>query len=188
MADIHGDSLFFQGKVLVSEPLSSDVYFHRSVVLVTGHESDGAFGVILNKPVENRVNEVLIDFPEFDAPIYLGGPVRHENIFFIHTLPNITDSLEIIPGLFWGGQFDQIKDLVAGGKISQTQLRFYLGYAGWSKNQLEEEILSESWVVSSLPISTMMTPDTTKLWKACVLNLGKPYSEWIKYPNDPRLN
>lgn len=178
----------FQGRILVSEPLFTDMYFHRSVILVAGHEKEGAFGIIINKPIQNQVNEVLVDFPEFDAPVYLGGPVRSESVFFIHTIPNVDDSLEIVKGLYWGGRFDIIKTLVAEGNVTPDQLRFFLGYSGWSENQLEGEIASESWVLSDLSVDKIMLPDTTRLWKECVMKLGKPYSEWAKYPSDPRMN
>ena len=87
-----------------------------------------------------------------------------------------------------GGNFDHIKELVAKKEVNQTQLRFYVGYVGWTENQLESEVVSNVWVSTDLTIPEIMIPDTTKLWKQCVVKLGQPYSEWAKYPSDPRMN
>ena len=83
---------------------------------------------------------------------------------------------------------DGLDTLVAQGKVNQTQLRFYLGYAGWSENQLEGELLSQSWVATELSIPQIMLPDTTKLWKESLRKIGPPYADWAKYPSDPRMN
>jgi len=71
-----------QGVILISEPSLRDFYFRQSVVLLAEHNEDGSFGIIINKPIETRLNEVLKDFTDLDIPIYLGGPVKTDSIFF----------------------------------------------------------------------------------------------------------
>ena len=94
-----------RGKILISEPLLMDYYFKRSVVLLAEHNDEGSFGVIMNKPLAVKLNEVVKDFPEFDSEIYLGGPVQSDSLFFIHTLGDkIEGSQEIIEGIYWGGE------------------------------------------------------------------------------------
>ena len=89
-----------KGRILISEPFLIDYYFKRSVVLLAEHNDEGSFGLIINKPVDMHLGDVLRDFPEFDAPIYLGGPVKTENLYFIHTKgAMIEDSMKILDGL-----------------------------------------------------------------------------------------
>ena len=69
-----------KGRILISEPFLVDYYFKRSVVLLAEHNDEGSFGLIINKPVDMHLGDVLHDFPDFNAPIYLGGPVKTENL------------------------------------------------------------------------------------------------------------
>ena len=78
-----------QGVILISEPSLRDFYFRQSVILLAEHNEEGSFGIIINKPIETRLNEVLKDFTDLDIPIYLGGPVKTDSIFFIHTKENV---------------------------------------------------------------------------------------------------
>ena len=80
-----------------------DYYFGRSVILLAEHNDEGSFGVIMNKPVIASFNEVLKDFPEFNAPMYLGGPVETDSLFYIHTIgEQLEGASEILDGLYWG--------------------------------------------------------------------------------------
>ncbi|MCD4737049.1 MAG: YqgE/AlgH family protein, partial [Bacteroidales bacterium] len=75
-----------KGKILISEPFLTDYYFKRSVVLLAEHNEDGSFGLILNKPVNLEFNDILKNFPTFHGQMFLGGPVKTDSLFFIHTL------------------------------------------------------------------------------------------------------
>ena len=75
-----------QGSLLVSEPFLLDSYFKRAVVLLSEHDSQGTLGFILNKPTDVKLNEAVDDFPEFDVPLYFGGPVETDTLFYIHTV------------------------------------------------------------------------------------------------------
>ena len=75
-----------QGSLLISEPFLLDSYFKRTVVLLSEHDSKGTLGFILNKPTDVKLNDAVEDFPEFDAPLYFGGPVETDTLFYIHTV------------------------------------------------------------------------------------------------------
>ena len=75
-----------KGRILIAEPFLSGNYFNRSVVLLVAHSTKGAVGFILNKRVEFPIDEIFPDFPEFDAKVYLGGPVSTDSVYFIHKL------------------------------------------------------------------------------------------------------
>ena len=118
-----------KGKILISEPFLIDYYFKRSVVLLAEHNEEGTFGLIINKPVDIALSDVLHDFPEFDSPVYLGGPVKTDSLYFIHTLGDrLENSLEITEGLYWGGDIEVVKEMITLGKITAKEIKFFVGY------------------------------------------------------------
>jgi putative transcriptional regulator len=177
------------GRILISEPFLKDYYFQRSIVLLADHSNEGSFGIILNKPVDVKLHEILKDIPEFGAGIYLGGPVNTDSLFFIHSLgETVAKSLKIMDGIFWGGDIDVIRDLIEHRKITPDKIRFYLGYSGWSAHQLENELKENSWLVADVKASQLLRNPPEKMWKNIVSKLGDDYSQWINYPSDPILN
>src|SRR5687768_9313951 len=120
----------FKGDLLISEPFFSDPFFKRSVVLLIEHSEQGSLGFIINKPIDIKLNDALDDFPEFDAKVFFGGPVKRDNLYYIHTLGNkLEGSFEVAPGLFWGGDFEMLKELIRRHEITPDQIRFYVGYS-----------------------------------------------------------
>lgn len=178
-----------RGKILISEPLLSDNYFKRSVVLLAEHNEEGSFGIILNKPIDNKFNEILSDFPDFSGPLYLGGPVSNSSLFFIHTLGDMIDnSQEIMNGLYWGGDIEAVRELLLLKKIDVNQIRFCVGYSGWGSNQLEEELKRNSWLVSSLPAELLLNTSPDDLWEFALNSLDEEYTYWTNFPTDPGMN
>lgn len=177
------------GTILISEPSLRDMYFHRAVVLLADHTEEGSFGLILNKPLDVRFNDIVKGFPEFDTKVYLGGPVNTKNLFFLHKKGDlIRNSQAIKEGLFWGGEIDDIKALIESKLISERDIRFFIGYSGWSENQLQEELEESSWLVSEPNIMDLISTPTSEMWKSSVIKLGKDYELWANFPNDPSLN
>ncbi len=153
-----------RGKILISEPFLMDYYFKRAVVLLAEHNEEGTFGVILNKPVSTRFDEVVKGFPEFDGQVYLGGPVQSDSLFFLHTLGDIIpESMEIIEGVYWGGDIEVIREMVEVKSISPDDLRFFIGYSGWGPDQLKEELKRNSWVVSDISAKQLLHTDPDAL-------------------------
>ena len=178
-----------RGKILISEPLLSDNYFKRSVVLLAEHNEEGSFGIILNKPVDNKFNEIVTDFPHYSGPLFLGGPVSNSSLFFIHTLGDmIENSQTITDGLYWGGDIESVRELLMLKKININQIRFCVGYSGWGKDQLEDELKRNSWLVSNLPPEVLMHTSPENLWAYALRNLDIQYSYWTNFPTDPGLN
>ncbi|MBN3034694.1 MAG: YqgE/AlgH family protein [Bacteroidales bacterium] len=178
-----------KGKVLISEPFLLDYYFKRSVVLLAEHNDEGTFGLIINKPVDIKFNDLLKDFPQFDAQIFLGGPVKTDSLFYIHSLGNmIEESIPIIEGLYWGGDIDLVKEMISLGRVSNEEIKFFAGYAGWVPKQLDGELERNSWLVSNLTVDAIMKSDPAKLWDLCLRNLGGEYTLWSNFPADPSMN
>lgn len=179
-----------RGKILIAEPFMPDFYFKRAVLLVADHNpSEGTFGLILNKKTEYTIDQITNDFTNLKSEVYLGGPVQTDNLFYLHRRGDLLpDSLEISPGIFWGGDFDQIKYLVNENIMDSKDIRFYLGYSGWSPNQLDKELKEKAWLVSKILIHDVFNADPDKLWKSCTEKLGKSFKHWLNFPTNPQWN
>ena len=177
------------GSVLISEPFMPDNNFKRSVVLLCEHQEDGSVGFILNRPLGIRINEAIESFPEFDAELYLGGPVQTDTLHYIHRIPELIEgSVEVMDGLYWGGNFENIKILIENGQLDADQIRFFLGYSGWGEGQLLEEMKERSWIVSQTDPVTIFSHDIDNLWKHVLKNMGGQYQIMSNFPESPLLN
>ncbi len=178
-----------RGKILIAQPFLNEEYFQRSVILLAEHNEEGTFGLVINKPLDFGLNDILPEFPDFTTGVYIGGPVKTDSVFFIHTLgEKIPKSMPIIDGLFWGGDIGVVEDLVHRKELKPDQIRFFLGYSGWSPLQLDKEIEEHTWVVSSARASMLLGTNPAQLWPKMVKRLGADYAEWVLYPTDPSLN
>ena len=177
-----------QGIILISEPSLYDFYFRQSVILLAEHNQEGSFGIIINKPIETRLNEILRDFPDFDAPLFLGGPVKTDSLFYIHTIDGIDKSMKIMDGLYWGGDIETIRKMIDLHHITEKDIRFFIGYAGWNPAQLDKEIKEKSWILSETNVDEIIRRNTSKLWSSHLKNMGKDYAIWANLPADPSFN
>ena len=177
------------GSVLLSEPFMPDVNFKRSVVLLCEHQEEGSVGFILNRPLGIKINEAIESFPHFDAELFLGGPVQTDTLHYIHRLPEVIEgSVEVIPGLYWGGNFENIKILIETNQITPDDIRFFLGYSGWGEGQLQDEMKERSWIVSQTDPTTIFDHDIENLWKHVLQNMGGQYQIMSNFPESPLLN
>jgi putative transcriptional regulator len=178
-----------KGRVLISEPFLDDDYFKRSVVLLCEHNEEGSFGFVLNNYMEFPLTEIMDDFPEFNTRISIGGPVNNDNLYYIHTLgEKITGSLEILPGIYMGGSFDEMKSLIESKEIKENEIRFFVGYSGWTLGQLEDELKESAWIVSIADAETLMDTSIENLWKKILGEMGENHQLFSNYPEDPNLN
>jgi len=178
-----------KGSLLISEPFLPDPNFERTVVLMCDHNDDGSFGFVLNKPSEVMLHELLEDFGSFDQRVYVGGPVQHDTLHFVHRSPEIEGGSELTPGLFWGGNFEQVQSLLASKQLGNEDIRFFVGYSGWGSGQLEKELSLDSWIVTP-PAAAQVIFDNPvdELWKAVLKQMGGRFQVYSNYPTDPRLN
>lgn len=179
-----------KGQLLLSEPsLIGENAFNRSVLLLAEYSKEGTIGFILNKPLEFSIGDLI---PEIDSSltVYNGGPVEQDNLYFIHTVPDkINNSIEISNGIFWGGDFDSLKTLLNENQISKTEIRFFLGYSGWSKEQLESEIKENSWlIIENTEKEKLLSKPTSDFWKEKIKAQGGEYILFSNAPENPILN
>ena len=177
------------GDVLISEPFMNDFYFRRSVILLIDHNEEGSLGVIFNKRLTIPFNEIVQGFPEFNADVYLGGPVETDRIFFIHTVGEmIPDSHLISNGLYWSGNISVLKSMIKMDLIKPHEVRFYVGYAGWDGGQLRNELKANTWVVGRFTSKQLLRTMPGKMWSDFVKQIGKRYTLWDKFPVNPSDN
>lgn len=177
------------GDVLISEPFMNDFYFRRSVILLIDHNEEGSLGVIFNKRLTIPFNEIVQGFPEFNADVYLGGPVETDRIFFIHTVGEmIPDSHLISNGLYWSGNISVLKSMIKMDLIKPHEVRFYVGYAGWDGGQLRNELKANTWVVGRFTAKQLLRTMPGKMWSDFVKQIGKRYALWDKFPVNPSEN
>lgn len=178
-----------QGKVLIAEPFLNDTYFKRSVVFITEHNSEGSVGFVLNKPVELKVQDVIQNFPYIEAGISIGGPVNTNTLHYIHTLGDvIPESVRVLDNVFWGGDFNALKELIARGKVRKDQIRFFLGYSGWAALQLENELKESAWLVAEINAELIMKGEEVGFWNQILEKMDNKYQVWANFPENPGLN
>jgi putative transcriptional regulator len=178
-----------KGRILISEPFLSDNYFRRSIVYLTEHNEEGSLGFVLNKPLEINISEIVDDFPKSEFTISVGGPVSNNTVHYIHTLGSrIPESVAVSDGIYWGGDFDILKELIAEKKVRPHELRFFLGYAGWSANQLEGEMQENAWLVGKISPRMVMQGVENEFWSDTLARYNNKYRAWANFPEDPGLN
>jgi putative transcriptional regulator len=178
------------GKLLISEPFLNDPNFKRSVVLMAEHSEEGTVGFILNQPSQLLLKDLVPDLWQANYPVFVGGPVEMDTIHFIHRCyDKLSSGEEIANGIYWGGNFETLKILVNNNAIHASEVKFFVGYSGWSKNQLIDEIKGNTWIVSSqYHPDVVFSADEEQLWREVIVNLGPKYAHVSRFPSDPSLN
>lgn len=165
------------GTILLAEPFMVDPNFKRSVVLLCDHtKEEGTVGFVLNKNLGLQINELILDFPAFDAEVFYGGPVQTDSIHYIHNAGDILDdSTKVVDGVWWGGDFEKLKFLITSDLIQPHNIRFFVGYSGWSPGQLSKEMGSGSWVISEMFANYLFKSEAASLWQQVMKNKGDRY-------------
>ena len=179
-----------KGKILISEPFLKNIFFQRSVILLIEHNAKGSMGFVLNKKTDLLLNDFIAGFENIpQIPVYLGGPVSADRLFFIHSLGDvIPDSIQVGDNLFFDGDFESLNYYLMSGKPVDGKIKFFLGYSGWTESQLVDEISQDSWLVGKTSNHSLMHAEDELFWKNAVELIGGPYLTWINYPKDPLLN
>lgn len=182
------------GDLLVAEPFLSEMWFDRAVISVIDHNpEEGTTGVVLNNALESSLDEVLdgIDREE-KVPVYCGGPLSQDRLFFVHTLGDaiIPQARCYAPGLWIGGDFDAAIDYVNNGYPVEGYLRFFVGYSGWSAGQLDEELAAGTWAVKRGldDVGPLLAGRGDSYWHRVVHSMGERYRQWTLLPQDVKAN
>jgi len=177
------------GRFLISEPFMSDQNFQRTVVFLVEHGKEGSLGFVINRRLDLTVDQLIEGIPAFNAPVFMGGPVEQNTLHYVHRLGDVfTDGHEIFEGVFWGGDFEQVKEKIRLKLIKKTDVLFFVGYSGWGPGQLEYELDQKSWIVAPKNVNFIFQNDYADLWRQVLQSMGPKYHIISNYPIDPRLN
>lgn len=181
-----------EGMLLLSAPMMVDNFFTRSVVLLVERGEAGTHtGLILNHSLDLNLNQIIEGTEkQVDVPLFNGGPVDLTKMFVLHKLGDkIRDSIEILPGIFIGGNNADIMDCIESGEISDGSFRLFFGICGWDANQLTKEILENSWAVNSHPDpDDLLSGKGDAFWRREVRKLGETHRSWLSMPIHPSFN
>lgn len=177
------------GVLLIADPFLKDPNFMRTVVLLTEHREDGTIGFVINRQYENTLDELLPEIEGYKLPVFYGGPVQMNTLHFLHRYPDqIPGGIEVMKGVYWGGDFDAVVELINSGAADPEKIRFYIGYSGWSSGQLENEMQEKTWLTVEATRRLIFHQNADEIWKESLKQLGGDYEMMINFPIDPQLN
>jgi putative transcriptional regulator len=177
------------GVLLIADPFLKDPNFMRTVVLLTEHNEQGEIGFVINRQYENTLDELLPEVEGHQIPVYYGGPVQMNTIHFLHRYPDrIQGGIEVMKGVFWGGDFDAVVQLINSGEVDPDMIRFFIGYSGWSNGQLQGELDEKTWLTVEATRRLVFHENAGEIWRDALKHLGGDYEMMINFPIDPQLN
>jgi putative transcriptional regulator len=178
-----------QGQFLVASPYLGDPNFNRSVVLMITHHDEGALGLVLNRPMNNTVRDILRLAGETECdcvdPIYYGGPVQGP-LVAVHTLAEQSEA-EIVPGVYFSAHKDHIRAVVDGGH----RFRLFSGYSGWGEGQLDGELDVGGWLTTPATAELIFLSHDEqwqRLMTAIERDILGPALRDAPLPDNPSLN
>ncbi|MCH8553563.1 MAG: YqgE/AlgH family protein [Schleiferiaceae bacterium] len=182
------DETLSPGKFLVAQPFLGDPNFERAVIFIVEHNENGTIGFVINK---NSSIELASIAPKagWSAPIKKGGPVDLDSLHYLHTAPTrIKNCHEVAPGIFWGGNFQDVEKGLETGQLNSGNIQFFLGYTGWGPRQLATEIKQGSWLIVDKNYHDLIANELPNLWKTILLETGGDFKLWANAPENPLLN
>lgn len=183
------DKIPGKGKILISEPFLPDTFFNRSIVYLTDHSPKGSVGFILNKKLDLKISTAIEGFEGLDEYLNMGGPVAPDTLHYLHNVGEmIPESVHVGGNIFWGGDIDTIRILIRDRKIEKSQIRFFLGYSGWSAGQLEHELKEDSWMIAKVNPDIVMNSRGEDTWKRVLRGFSNKYRMWAEFPESPEMN
>lgn len=175
------------GSLLVASPALLDPNFNKAVILLSAHsDTDGALGVVVNRPSGHTLGEMddnFCDSPLAQVPVYHGGPVSTDQMILTAWHTGVDTG---VFKLYFG--ITQEKALEIMETQPELELRGYLGYAGWSGGQLEEELNQDAWLVTEVDIEALRDYREEKMWKHLLIQIKPEFGLLGDAPEDPSVN
>jgi putative transcriptional regulator len=178
-----------QGQILVARPFLNDGEFKRTVILLAEHNEQGSLGFVLNKPMHLTLKDVLPGFEELKVPLYYGGPVAQNQLFYIHTAgKEISESIPIKDNYCWSGNFSEIVEMLKTRRLSPARIRFFIGYSGWGEGQLVHELEEKAWALLDADHTNFLDTNTEDIWSEQLGRLGDNYKIFANTAQEPSPN
>ena len=178
-----------KGQLLLDGGKLRGSFFHRTVVLICQHDAEGAFGLVLNRPTNSTVGEMIVaDLADRlkTQTLYLGGPVQPAAMSYLHADTYLPQA-NVIPNLSLGHALDDLTELAASFSPTQ-QVRIFAGYAGWSPGQLDDEMKRDTWMTHPGSLDLVFHPRPEEVWKMILRDKGFKYRLVAEAPDDLSSN
>ncbi len=187
--DFHNSLEPQTGSFLLANTSLVDPNFFRAVVLLCEHEPEGTFGLVLTQPLTVMLSEGVQSLFGWDAPLHRGGPVEPGSLHFVHGRSDLDiGSVEVARGIYWGGSFERVNELIGEGVAAPTDFRFFVGYSGWGPGQLDEELEQQSWYLTPAASSLAFEGDPALIWQHALQGMGPEFAMLSHVPLDPHVN
>ncbi|MBM4125286.1 MAG: YqgE/AlgH family protein [Nitrospira sp.] len=166
-----------KGVFLVASPILFDPNFRETVILICEHGPEGTLGVIVNRPTDLPLSEVLPHLPVLKGTSYVlfaGGPVQPEEILMLFRISETPADLKpVMEGIYLGGNLRLLERVITQPQPTET-FRAFAGYAGWAPGQLEYELATGSWAIVPADSMSLFDKDPTDLWPDLLERLQAP--------------
>jgi putative transcriptional regulator len=158
-------------------------------VYLADHTPQGSVGFILNKKLDLKLSSAIAGFTGWNENLNMGGPVAPDTLHYLHNQGDLIPKSVLVEGsIYWGGDIDNVRLLIKSGKIKESQIRFFLGYSGWSAGQLEKELQENSWVIAKVKSDIIMNNRGDDTWKKVLRSFKNKYRMWADFPDSPEMN
>ena len=181
-----------RGDLLVATPSMRDPNFRRSVILICDHDDSGTFGLVINRPTDLPLQQVLPPDKSISCGeqcVHFGGPVDHQKIFALrHGSGADEGEEEVGSDLFMPGDLERSIERICNGVEDGSDYLFFLGYSGWERGQLQQELQEKSWVIASCGLISITETPADQMWSTILREMGGEYTLWSWLPDEPDWN
>lgn len=179
-----------KGMMLVALPALLDPNFRQTVILLCEHNSEGSLGLIVNRPTDAELSNILPEaeaFRDRQDSVYEGGPVQKNALMALyHGLP-AAEAVSVFGDIYLTGNLGAL-DCAVSIQPGHSRVRFYLGYAGWSPLQLEGELAAGGWKLLPGDPDLVFGSEAPRLWSDMMRSLGDEFEMYSHMPEDPSSN
>ena len=170
------------GSLLLADPHLTEDFFQRAAILLVAHDNTESFGLVLNHPTELVLSD-LFEHIELDLPIYNGGPVAPEQLFYLHRFANIKGATRVTEKLYFGGDWQAVLMHAIVLKKPENHLRLFAGYAGWGAGQLASELEDHAWICTTVfQDQSLLKVEPSALWKKSMLEQEPKLAMFAHFP------
>lgn len=154
------------GNIIISTKLLDNTNFEKVVIVITEHNEKGSIGYVFNQLFPRTFNELEEFKHSIAVPLYAGGPVQTDKLYFMHRRPDLIPSDEHVAGnVYLNGDFKKAVQLLNNGQLPVKDVRLFIGYCGWDFKELEDEIAEGSWQLTNADVDFVFSSTPELLWK-----------------------
>lgn len=153
------------GHIIISTALLDETEFEKTAIVITEHNEKGTIGYVFNQRFPRKFNELEEFKHSIPVPLYKGGPVQTDMLYFMHRRPDLIPNGEPVTGnVCMGGDFKTAVQLLNNAQLKSGDVRLYIGYCGWDANELEAEIKEGSWQLTNATVEVVFTDSPVSIW------------------------